>query len=147
MLSHLPAFFLAPSRNQRRLAHLGGLVLLAVLPLLPGRAAAQATDSSRTQIATIEVDAAQLAGYQAALKEQAATAIRVEPGVLMLYAVADKKNPTRITIMERYASEAAYRAHLKSPHFLKYKATVKGMVKSLTLTEATPIALAVKAQR
>lgn len=73
--------------------------------------------------------------------------MRSEPGVLMLYAVADKKNPTHITVMERYASEMAYQAHLKSPHFLKYKATVKDMVKSLELVESTPLALEAKAKR
>lgn len=117
-----------------------GLVLSALLPLLvPGPALAQA-NSSRTQLANIVVDAAQLDQYKAALEEEIEASLRSESGVLMLYAVADKKNPTHITILERYASEAAYRAHLQAPHFLKYKATVKDMVKSLELLEATPIA-------
>jgi quinol monooxygenase YgiN len=121
-----------------------GLSLAALLG--PGRVLAQA-DGSRTQVALIVVDATQLDHYQAALKEQAEAAMRIEPGVLMLYAVADKKNPTHITIMERYASETAYQAHLKSSHFLKYKATVKDMVKSLELVESTPLALEAKAKR
>lgn len=135
-----------PTRVSRLAAHWRLLVGLGLAALLPGRVQAQA-DGSRTQVATIVVDAAQLNQYQAALKEQAEAAMRSEPGVLMLYAVADKKNPTHITVMERYASETAYQAHLKSPHFLKYKATVKDMVKSLELVESTPLALEAKAKR
>lgn len=133
--------------SRLRLGFVVGGVLVALLPLLlPSPALAQ-TDGSRTQLANIVVDDAQLEQYRAALQEQAETALRIEPGVLMLYAVADKKNPTHITILERYASEAAYQAHLKAPHFLKYKATVKDMVKSLELVETTPLTMEAKAKR
>jgi quinol monooxygenase YgiN len=43
--------------------------------------------------------------------------------------------------MEIYADQAAYEAHLKSSHFLKYKTATATMVRSLTLHETTPIAL------
>ncbi|MFT3675449.1 MAG: antibiotic biosynthesis monooxygenase [Chitinophagaceae bacterium] len=68
-------------------------------------------------------------------------AVQKEPGVLMLYAVAEKQQPTHITVFEIYASRAAYESHIKTAHFLKYKATVEGMVKSLELIDVTPIAL------
>ena len=41
------------------------------------------------QIAEIEIDPARLAAYTAAVKDQIETAIRVEPDVLVLYAVSD----------------------------------------------------------
>lgn len=47
--------------------------------------------------------------------------MELESGVLSLYAVFDKNDPTRLTILEIYASRQAYEQHVKSPHFLKYK--------------------------
>ncbi|TGE22761.1 hypothetical protein E5K02_23565 [Hymenobacter metallicola] len=104
-------------------------------------------DSSHVQVARVVVNATKLDQYRAALKEQVETSMRIEPGVLLLYAVADKKNLTHITLMERYASEAARQAHMKAPHFLKYRATVKEMVQSVVLVETTPIVLEAKPQR
>jgi quinol monooxygenase YgiN len=95
-------------------------------------------------IAKLEIDPAQLNNYTAALKEHIQTAIKVEPGVLTLHAVADKSNPAHITVFEIYADTAAYKAHLQSPHFKKYKTGTKDMVKSLELIDVTPIVLGTK---
>ncbi len=93
------------------------------------------------RIARLQIDSAQLENYKAALKEHAETAVRVEPGVLTLYAVYEKNNPTHVTVFEIYASQDAYQAHLQTPHFIKYKTSTKNMVKSLELMETVPIAL------
>ena len=97
-----------------------------------------------SRIAKIEVDPAQLEKYNAALKEQMTTAIRVEPGVLSYYAVADKKDPSHITIFEIYADSAAYKAHVAALHFKKYKETVQLMVKSLEIIDVDVIGSAKK---
>jgi 4-carboxymuconolactone decarboxylase len=91
------------------------------------------------QLAKLEIDPAQLDAYKGALKEGVETALRVEPGVLMLYAMADAENPTHITLLEIYSNEEAYQAHLQSPHFLKYKTGTKDMVKSLELIKTVPL--------
>jgi quinol monooxygenase YgiN len=91
------------------------------------------------RLAKIEVDPAQLEEYNAALKEQMQTAIRLEPGVLTYYAVADKKDLSRITILEIYADNAAYQKHIATPHFKKYKTTVEHMVKKLELVDVNLI--------
>lgn len=96
------------------------------------------------RMAKIKVDPLQLKEYNAALKEQMNTAIKLEPGVLSYYAVADKKNPSEITIIEVYADTAAYQLHIKTPHFLKYKTRVEDMVKSLELVELDVIGVARK---
>ena len=98
------------------------------------------------RIAELEIDPLQLDKYTVALKEEIETSIRIEPGVLTLYAVAEKENPARIRIFEMYADEAAYKAHLETPHFKKYKTTTQAMVKSLKLIETTPILLGAKAK-
>lgn len=93
------------------------------------------------RVAELVINAASLDAYQAALKLNAETAMRVEPGVLTMYAVSEKKHPTHILIFEIYADTAAYKAHLQTSHFLKYKNTVKDMVRSLSLVDVYPIAL------
>jgi quinol monooxygenase YgiN len=111
-----------------------------------GVAAAQEQQEQYIQIAEIEIDPAQLEDYKAAVREHIETAIRVEPGVLVLYSVSEKDNPTHIRVFEIYASIEAYRAHLEAPHFKKYKAVTEKMVKSLKLVQTTPIMLGAKAR-
>jgi quinol monooxygenase YgiN len=96
------------------------------------------------RMANIQVDSAQLENYKAALKEGTETSVRLEPGVLTLYAVYEKNNPTHITVLEIYANEDAYKKHLQTPHFKKYKDSTKDMVKSLELIDATPVMLGAK---
>ena len=96
------------------------------------------------RMAKIKVDPLQLKEYNVALREQMNTAIKLEPGVLSYYAVADKKDPTVITIIEVYADTAAYHSHIKTPHFLKYKTRVEDMVKSLELVDLNIIGVSRK---
>jgi quinol monooxygenase YgiN len=86
----------------------------------------------------------QLDKYNTALKEQMTIAVRVEPGVLTYYAVADKNDPSQITILEIYADNSAYKSHIETTHFKKYKETVKDMVQALELTDVNLIASAKK---
>ena len=56
-----------------------------------------------------------------------------------MYAVQDKENPTLVTILETYVSQEAYRSHVASAHFQKYKQGTLHMVKSLQLCDQTPL--------
>ncbi|MEO6316367.1 MAG: antibiotic biosynthesis monooxygenase [Chitinophagaceae bacterium] len=91
------------------------------------------------RLAKIKVDPLQVDKYNISLKEQMATAVLVEPGVLTYYAVADKRDPSQITILEIYADTASYKLHIETKHFKKYKDTVKDMVKSLELADVNLI--------
>ncbi len=91
------------------------------------------------RIAKIVIDSTQLSSYNTFLKEEIETSVKVEPGVLTLYAVAEKNKPTHITILEIYANVDAYKKHIQTPHFLKYKHATKDMVKSLELVETVPL--------
>ena len=62
-----------------------------------------------------------------------------EPGVLTMYAVGEKENPCKITILETYSSREAYDMHIASEHFLKYKQGTLHMVKSLELIDQAPL--------
>ena len=96
------------------------------------------------RLAKTQVDPAQLESYKAALKESIEASVRLDPGVLTYYAVADKANPSHITILEIYADSAAYQSHIETAHFKKYKNTVKDMVKSLELVDVDLIDAATK---
>lgn len=111
--------------------------------LLGGQAAAQ-TPTPMVRLANIEVYPAHLEAYRAALREEIEASIRLEPGVQTLYAVAEKNNPTRFTILEIYADSAAYRAHLQTPHFRKYKTGTSDMVKSLELVAVDALVPGIK---
>ena len=106
---------------------------------------AQGKPSSYMRIARIIVDSAQLDAYKAALKEVILTAVQKEPGVISLTAVYDKNHPTHVSVFEKYANEEAYKTHIQTAHFLKYKAAVEHMVKSLELIDVVSIASAAKA--
>ena len=98
------------------------------------------------RLAELQIDASRLEAYKAALREEIEVSIRVEPGVLTLYAVSVKGDPAQVRIFEMYADAAAYEAHLQTPHFKKYKTGTQGMVKSLVLVETDPIVLGAKAK-
>ena len=91
------------------------------------------------RLAKLVIDSAQLENYKALLKEEIETSVRTEPGVKTLYAVSEKDNPTHITILEIYADTTAYKAHIQTPTFLKYKTGTKNMVKSLELVGTVPL--------
>ena len=123
---------------------LGALVLTLCLAGVYGSGLTMQKQDPLVPNAELEIDAAQLEQYKAFLKEEIEASIRIEPGVLTLYAVAEKENPTHVRIFETYASIAAYKAHLETPHFKKYKVGTQAMVKSLKLIETTPILLGAK---
>ena len=101
-------------------------------------------DNQMVRLAKIVVDSIQLENYNVLLKEEIEASVRLEPGVVTLYAVAEKNDPTHITILEIYADTVAYKSHLQTPHFLKYKIGTKDMVKSLELVETVPLVLGMK---
>ena len=41
--------------------------------------------------------------------------MRLEPGVLTLYAMAEKKHPNQVSFLDIYASEEASRNHIRLP--------------------------------
>ena len=99
------------------------------------------------RIAQLEIDPAQLSAYTAAVREEMDDAVRLEPGVLAIYAVAEKNNPTRLHFFEIYADEQAYASHRETPHFRKYLATTQSMIRERKLIEAQPVHMSDKAGR
>lgn len=117
------------------------LLLILILPLFVScsKSIAQMESKQMVRLAKLVIDSTQLEAYNALLKEEIEASVRLEPGVLTLYAVSEKEHPNHITILEIYADKEAYKSHVLTPHFLKYKNGSKDMVKSLELVETVPL--------
>jgi len=96
------------------------------------------------RIAELEVEAAQADAFAAAVREVGQASVRLEDGCLVLYAVAEKDDPSRVRVFEIYRDAAAYQAHLLTSHFKAFRAATDAMVKSRKLVDAVPISLATK---
>ena len=125
------------------------LPLAFVLSLLGGIDVAAAAEANTdiaaetpiVRLARLQIKSDQLSAFTEAVKEEMQDALRLEPGVLAIYAVADKNDPTRLTFFEIYASEDTYQLHRQTPHFKKYLDITKNMVLDKTLIEAVPVEL------
>src|SRR5262249_17583378 len=98
------------------------------------------------RIAELQVDPDRIDEFRALLSEEMEISVRVEPGVLFLYAVSIKGSPDKVRVIEGYADQAAYEVHIRSPHFLNYKTKAENRAQTLGLTQKAPIKLAAKAE-
>jgi quinol monooxygenase YgiN len=112
--------------------------LVAICIFLNGNASAQES-KQMVRLAKLVIDSTQLESYKIFLKEEIETSIKLEKGVLTLYAVFEVNKPNHLTILEIYADKKAYEKHIQTPHFKKYKESTKNMVKSLELVETIPL--------
>ena len=114
-------------------------ILLATSLILISTMTVAQTNKQFVRLAIIKVDSLQLKSYNDYLKEEVEASIKIEPGVITLYAVAEKENPEHVTLFETYADSARYKSHIATPHFQKYKKGTLEMVKGLGLIETNPI--------
>ena len=91
------------------------------------------------RIAEIEVLPEYLDAYLEAARDIGAESVAKEPGVLCIFPMRMKESPNTIRILEIYRDESAYKAHLASPHFRRYKEGTPHMIKSLRLVPMTPL--------
>jgi quinol monooxygenase YgiN len=116
------------------------LVCAAVVVILAAHAPSAAQERTMmVRIAEIEVEADSVEAYRTILQEEAEASVRLEPGVIAIFPAYAAQRPTEFRILEIYASREAYDAHLKTPHFERYKTTTSKMVKSLRLVDMTAI--------
>jgi alkylhydroperoxidase/carboxymuconolactone decarboxylase family protein YurZ/quinol monooxygenase YgiN len=84
-----------------------------------------------------EIDIVQefLDEYKEILRIEASASVKKEPGVIAIFPMYQKENPTQVRIVEIYADQQSYQHHLKTPHFQHYKSSTLKMVKSLKLID------------
>ena len=91
------------------------------------------------RLSRVEVYPEYIDEYLNFAKQVGETSLRIEPGVLTMYAMREKDNPCIITILETYASGEAYSKHIASKHFRHYKQGTLKMVKDLKLIDQTVV--------
>jgi quinol monooxygenase YgiN len=128
-------------KNRKRLL-LGCSILL--ISIISSCASHNSENDSKTgdmliRIAEIKIDSIYHDEYIIILKEESEASIRLEPGVLSIFPMFQKDDPTEIRLLEIYASKEAYEYHLQTPHFKEYKTATLHMVKSLKLVEMDAI--------
>lgn len=92
-------------------------------------------DDMIIRISEIEVYPEYLDEYLIFAKEVAKVSIEKEDGVISIYPMMVIKNSNQICILEIYKNEEAYKNHIASAHFQKYKQGTISMVKSLDLVD------------
>ncbi len=97
------------------------------------------SDKMMIRISEIEILPEYVDEYLSILKEESKASVELEDGVISIYPMYHKENPTEIRILEIYADKKAYESHLETPHFKHYKTTTLKMVKSLKLVDMNAI--------
>ena len=119
-------------------------LLLASLFLVgctkPNAEMSKCENTMLVRIAEIEVNEGYLDAYLAAAHNVGTKSVEVEPGVICIFPMQVKDAPNTIRIVEIYRNDAAYQAHLQTPHFLEYKQGTLHMVKLLQLVAIEPLA-------
>lgn len=121
------------------LPYIGFPAAIKALRIIKQEYARTTPENNLVRLSKITVDPDRLDDYNAFLKEEIKASMRLEPGVLALYATAEKETPHKVTILEIYADREAYEKHLETPHFQKYKQGTLKMVKKLELVDTTPL--------
>lgn len=87
------------------------------------------------RISEVEVYQEYAKSYLPFAAEVAEASVKTEPGVISIFPMRDKNNPCQFRIIEIYTDEAAYKSHIASAHFQKYKQGTLHMVKKIALLD------------
>jgi quinol monooxygenase YgiN len=120
----------------------GDFIAASLLLGLPSQPVmAQGGPGAMVIVVELEIIPSELEAFKAAIKENGQACVREEPGCQQFNIVFEKDNPNRVMLFEIYDSAEAYAAHQATPHFKKYGATIKDMIKSRKRTEMTALVL------
>lgn len=96
-------------------------------------------DNPIARIAEIEIHPEWQEKYLEAARTVGSESVAKEPGVVCIFPMRKAENPCSLRIVEIYRDEAAYKAHLETPHFRAYKDGTLHMIKSLNLVPMQPL--------
>lgn len=98
--------------------------------------------ADKPRMARLVIDPAQLDDYKKLLAKEMRASVTNEPGVLALLATTEADNPNIFHLLELYADDAAYQAHIAGPYFQEYNNAVQSMVTGKNLIVNKPQAIA-----
>lgn len=94
-----------------------------------------------TRIVEVTVKREDLDAFRRIVTAEMRESMKVEPGVLAMYAVTRKDHPEQWIFFEIYASSDAYASHRKTPHFMEYLRLTSDMLVDKGHIEVENIAL------
>lgn len=115
------------------------LIMTAEIVISQKVTSTQSSNGLIVRIAEIEVYPEYLSEYLAYASEVDRLSVEREPGVICLFPMQAPTDSCQIRILEIYANDTVYQAHLKTDHFQKYKQGTLKMVKSLKLNTMQPM--------
>lgn len=101
----------------------------------------QQTTATRTNLVRVEVKPEYNQQFARIVTAEMAQSLKVEKGVLAMYAATEQENPNKWLFFEIYASDEAYEAHRQTPHFQDYLARTSEMLVSKESVPITPALL------
>ena len=96
-------------------------------------------DSMLIRISEIDVHPEYLNEYLNAALTVGASSVANEEGVICIYPMVQKRNESKVRILEIYRNMDAYRHHITTPWFQTYKQGTLHMVKNLDLVDMRPM--------
>lgn len=97
--------------------------------------------ADKARMALLVIDPAQLDTYKKVLAKEMQSAVANEEGVLALLATTETARPNVFHLLELYADDNAYRAHIDGPYFQEYNKAVQTMVTDKVLIVNKPQAV------
>lgn len=88
-----------------------------------------------------ELKPGSLEAFMEAMRINAAASVRDEPGCLVFDVLRDRSDPERVWLYEVYIDEAAFEAHMRTPHFLASRPLVEPLILRQDCIEADALAL------
>lgn len=111
------------------------LIFMGGTPVLAQDSIKDNNNGMIVRISEVEVYPEYLNEYLEYAKEVAKESVKNEKDVISIYPMAIIEDNTQIRILEIYKNQEAYKSHITSPHFKKYKEGTLHMVKNLDLVD------------
>lgn len=111
---------------------------IALDPQFLGDKKVKQTPEMRTNYVPVEVKPEYNEQFKAIIMAEMAQSLKVEEGVIAMYAATEQENPNKWIFFEIYANDAAYQHHRETPHFKDYLKQTAEMVKDKSYVEVRP---------
>jgi quinol monooxygenase YgiN len=90
-------------------------------------------------IAEFEVKPDELEQFLELARTDASQSVAREPGCQQFDVVLDREQPNRVVLYEVYANEAAFDAHLGTPHLAAFRAGIESLIVSRHVRRLTRV--------
>ncbi|OAM26778.1 MULTISPECIES: putative quinol monooxygenase [Eikenella] len=114
---------------------------ISVEPQFLGDKRVRQTARTINNLVIVDVKPEHAHAFKNIVLPEMAQSLKVERGVLAMYAATEQGNPSRWYFYEIYESEAAYQAHRQTPHFQDYLTRTADMAANKEAVAITPALL------